>query len=199
MTCDDCDDGRYGPGYKDPFNFQARLPNLYRVPVPTPRAQWEQVWRSIPHLGLDIPPQELVAEFPFGYTVRPGDTTSLGLLGQRPRLSWPAKPNKLYTVMFFDHDSQSTIRFNSSGPQIILDKAQRDRVPPDEAQMFTFWVVTNIPGNNVELGNEMFSYVVPLALQFENGQIDKNYPAHNSPLLVFEQEGKVISDRLSKF
>ena len=57
--------------------------------------------------------------------------------------------------------------------------------------MFTFWVVTNIPGNNVELGNEMFSYVPPLALQFEGGEIDKNYPAHNSPLLVFEQQDKV--------
>ena len=53
------------------------------------------------------------------------------------------------------------------------------------------WQVTNIPGNNVELGNEMFSYVPPLALQFEAGEIDKNYPAHNSPLLVFEQEDKV--------
>ena len=51
--------------------------------------------------------------------------------------------------------------------------------------------MTNIPGNNVELGNEMFSYVPPLALQFEAGEIDKNYPAHNSPLLVFEQEDKV--------
>ena len=137
-----------------------------------------------------------MAEFPFGYTVKAGDTTSLGLMEQRPRLSWPARPDKLYTVMFFDHDSQSTIRFNSSGPQIILDKAQRTRVPPDEAQMFTFWVVTNIPGNNVELGNEMFSYVPPLALQFEAGEIDKNYPAHNSPLLVFEQNEKVRQNLL---
>ena len=127
---------------------------------------------------------------------------------ERPRLTWPADPDKLYTVMFFDHDSQSTIRsikhrfrtcqvtsilhrVNSSGPQIILDKSQRDRMPLDEAQMFTFWVVTNIPGNNVELGNEMFSYVVPLALQIEGGKVDKNYPAHNSPLMVFEQQDKV--------
>jgi len=189
---------KYGPGYKDPFNFQARLPNLYRVPVPTPTDQWDSIWQSIPYLGVDIPPQELVAEFPFGYTVKPGDTTSLGLLEQRPRLSWPAKPNKLYTVMFFDHDSQSTIRVNSSGPQILLDKSQRDRVAPDEAQMFTFWVVTNIPGNNVEMGNEMFSYVPPLALQFENGKIDKNYPAHNSPLLVFEQPKKIYMEETAR-
>ena len=50
---------RYGPGYKDPFNFQARLPNLYRVPVSTPRDQWDQLWRSIPYLAVDIPPQAL--------------------------------------------------------------------------------------------------------------------------------------------
>lgn len=64
--------------------------------------------------------QELVAEFPFGYTVKPGDTTSLGLLEQRPRLHWPAQPGKLYTVMFFDHDSQSTIRCSGSSTWIII-------------------------------------------------------------------------------
>ena len=55
-----------------------------------------------------------MAEFPFGYTVKPGDTTSLGLMSDRPRLSWPADPDRLYTVMFFDHDSQSTIRSDQS-------------------------------------------------------------------------------------
>ena len=55
-----------------------------------------------------------MAEFPFGYTVKPGDTTSLGLMSDRPRLSWPADPDRLYTVMFFDHDSQSTIRSDHS-------------------------------------------------------------------------------------
>ena len=35
------------------------------------------------------------------------------------------------------------VRVNSSGPQIILDKSLRDRVAPDEAQMFTFWVVSD--------------------------------------------------------
>ena len=53
---------RYGPGYKDPFNFQARLPNLYRVPVPTPRDQWDQIWQSIPYLGVDIPPQASIQD-----------------------------------------------------------------------------------------------------------------------------------------
>ena len=52
---------RYGVGYKDPFNFQARLPNLYRVPVATPRAQWDQLWRSIPYLAVDIPPQARIS------------------------------------------------------------------------------------------------------------------------------------------
>ena len=73
-----------------------------------------------------VPPHELRVEFPFGYIVKPNDTTTLGgwglgfcgktnsllvtfynshagLMKHRPRLSWPADPNKLYTVMFFDH------------------------------------------------------------------------------------------------
>ena len=50
---------RYGRGYKDPFNAQARLPNLYRVPLPTPPDQWEAIWKSIPFLAVDVPPQVL--------------------------------------------------------------------------------------------------------------------------------------------
>ena len=53
----DCYCGRYGRGYKNPFNSQARLPDLYRVPLPTPADQWEQLWQSIPFLAVDIPPQ----------------------------------------------------------------------------------------------------------------------------------------------
>ena len=48
---------RYGPGYKNPFNSQARLPGLYRVPLPTPQQRWEQLWDSIPFRAVDIPPQ----------------------------------------------------------------------------------------------------------------------------------------------
>ena len=42
-----------------------------------------------------------------------------------------------------NHHRCVLVRVNSSGPQIILDKSLRDRVAPDEAQMFTFWVVSD--------------------------------------------------------
>ena len=74
---------------------------------------------------------------------------------------------------------------------MTTDQSERGTGSRDTSTHPHWLQVTNIPGNNVELGNEMFSYVPPLALQFEGGEIDKSYPAHNSPLLVFEQEDKV--------
>ena len=44
-----------------------------------------------------------------------GDVRKLfpGLLTQRPRLSWPADPNKLYTVMHFDHGKDPNLKTES--------------------------------------------------------------------------------------
>ena len=132
---------------------------------------------------------------------------------QRPRLSWPADPDKLYTVMFFDHgklsaeltqtlpisiwlarimsptpDSSRTIRIVDGAPQILSSEAER--TPPQERpQQFHFWVVTNIPGSDVARGNEIIAYDSPLALEFDGSRINKDYPPHHSPLLVFEQLG----------
>ena len=69
---------RYGRFHKDPFNSLARLPNLYRVPVPTSRSRWDQLWREMPAWEGGVPPFELRVEFPFGYIVKPNDTTTLG-------------------------------------------------------------------------------------------------------------------------
>ena len=89
-----------------------------------------------------VPPHELRVEFPFGYIVKPNDTTTLGevyvfevwshfinnshtgLMKHRPRLSWPADPKKLYTVMFFDHGKlnvkQTKSPLSLSGTSSIL-------------------------------------------------------------------------------
>lgn len=49
--------------------------------------------------------------------------------------------------------------------------------------------MTNIPGNDVALGNEMIAYDSPLALELDGIRINKDYPPHHSPILVFEQQG----------
>ena len=73
-------------------------------------------------------------------------------------------------------------------PQILSSEAERD--PPQERpQQFHFWVVTNIPGGDVARGNEIIAYDSPLALEFDGSRINKEYPPHHSPLLVFEQLG----------
>ena len=81
-------------------------------------------------------------------------------------------------------------------PQILTSEAERS--PPQERpQQFLMWVVTNIPGSNVHLGNEMFEYQAPLAIELDGkdsaseGFFNKNYAAHFSPYLVYEQQERV--------
>ena len=59
----------------------------------------------------------------------------------RPRL--PVHHQVQWLQHLDHHHRHVLVRVNSSGPQIILDKSLRDRVAPDEAQMFTFWVVSD--------------------------------------------------------
>ena len=122
------------------------------------------------------------------------------------KLTWPADPNKLYTVMHFDHsgpslafhlifsfqDSTSMIQVVDGAPQILTSEAQRS--PPQERpQQFLMWVVTTITGNNVHIGNEMFEFLAPLAIELNRSDFNKDYAAHNSPYLVYEPQERVDS------
>ena len=59
-------------------------------------------------------------------------------------MTWPSEPGALYTVMVID-----------AGIQRVLPK------------VYMHWMVTNIPGNSVELGNEVMEYVTPFSLEVE--------------------------------
>ena len=56
----------------------ARLPNLYRVSLPASQARWRELWEGEATWEGGLPPHQLQVEFPFGYTVKPNDTTTLG-------------------------------------------------------------------------------------------------------------------------
>ena len=88
-------------------------------------------------------------------------------------------------------ESTRTIRVGEDGaPQILTSEAERS--PPQERpQQFLMWVVTNIPGNNVHLGNEIFEYLPPLAIELDGKEFNKDYSPHVSPYLVFEQQERV--------
>ena len=101
-----------------------------------------------------------------------------------------------FHLYLFFQESSRTIRVEGGAPQILT--SEEERSPPQERpQQFLMWVVTNIPGNSVHLGNEMFEYTPPLAIEMNGtdsaseGFFNKNYAPHFSPYLVYEQEERV--------
>merc|ERR1711910_189393 len=92
-------------------------------------------------MGIDWPNNVQIVE--------PNATTSVGLMTNRPRLTWPSEPGALYTVMVID-----------AGIQRVLPK------------VYMHWMVTNIPGISVELGNEVMEYVTPFSLEVEEDPLD---------------------------
>ena len=54
---------------------------------------------------------------------------------------------------------------------------------PPEPQLYGL-VVTNITGNNVLIGNEMFEFLAPLAIELNGSDFNKDFTAHNSPNLM---------------
>merc|ERR1711910_311141 len=117
-------------------------------------------------MGIDWPNNVQIVE--------PNATTSVGLMTTRPRLTWPAEPGALYTVMVID-----------AGIQRVLPK------------VYLHWMVTNVPGNSVEMGNEVMEYVTPFSLEINDdfanfGFIkDRHASAHPMIFLVFEQSGRI--------
>eukprot|EP00092_Neocalanus_flemingeri_P005668 GFUD01006106.1.p1 GENE.GFUD01006106.1~~GFUD01006106.1.p1 ORF type:complete len:527 (-),score=118.65 GFUD01006106.1:49-1629(-) len=162
---------RWGFGYGNPFNFQARLDGLFRVPKTVSGSRWDNLWAGIGDYDGEVPTQQLGVQFAYGYTVRPNDTVTAGLLSHRPHLTWPADPNSLYTVMIVDNGIE--------------------RLLP---QQFIHWMVVNIPGSNVQLGSEVMDYITPFSIEFKDGKIDKDSPGHSMLVLVYKQPGEIMME-----
>jgi len=162
---------RWGHGYKNPFNFQARLPGLFKIAKPVSEPTWENLWAGIPGYDGEVPPEEAIAQFAYGYTVRPNDTATTGLLSFRPHLNWPADPSSLYTVMIVDN-----------GIERVLPK------------QYIHWMVVNVPGKNVPLGSEVMDYVPPFSFTLRDGKIDPNGPPHPMLVLIYKQPAKIVME-----
>ena len=64
-------------------------------------------------------------------------------------------------------------------------------------KVYLHWMVTDIPGNAVEKGNEVMEYVTPFSLEIDaEGKIIKDAKESSHPmiLLVFKQPGPIIVD-----
>merc|ERR1711936_1214059 len=127
------------------LKYQYGIPRWRFLPFPNnpPNPGWLDAWEEVGEVVGEAPPQGLMIDWPNNVQiVEPNVTTSVGLMTKRPRLSWPSEPGALYTVMVI-----------AAGIQRVLPK------------VYMHWMVTNIPGNSVELGNEVMEYVTPFSLE----------------------------------
>merc|ERR1712226_734803 len=155
-----------------------RLPQWRFLNLPFPNNQpnpgWLDAWEQVGEVVGQAPSQRLMIDWPNNVQiVEPNATTSVGLMTTRPRLTWPAEPGALYTVMVID-----------AGIQRVLPK------------VYLHWMVTNIPGNSVDLGNEVMEYVTPFSLEVHEDPLDgfikdRYTSAHPMIFLVFKQPGRI--------
>ena len=158
--------------------LQTQLPRwrFLNLPFPNnpPNPGWLSAWEEVDQVVGEAPPQRLMINWANNVEiVEPNATTSVGLMTNRPRLTWPSEPGALYTVMVID-----------AGIQRVLPK------------VYMHWMVTNIPGNSVELGNEVMEYVTPFSLEVEEDPLDgfvkdRQASAHPMIFLVYKQPGHI--------
>ena len=69
-------------------------------------------------------------------------------------------------------------------------------------RMYVHWMVTNIPGNNIQAGVEVMQYVTPFSLEFtESGEFITDEAESSHPLIiaVFRQRnGRIVVDEAQK-
>ena len=70
-----------------------------------------------------------------------------GQMRDRPKLSWTTEPSALYTVVLSDEALEAVL---------------------GEGNDYIHWVVTNIPGNDIKAGNEMFQFIQPWVAQSDS-------------------------------
>ena len=77
---------------------------------------------------------------------------------------------------------------------MVLDAGISSLLP----RMYSHWMVTNIPGNNLQRGVEVMQYVTPFSLEFtEEGELvtDPVTSSHPLVLAVFRQtQGSIVVD-----
>ena len=133
------------------------------------------------HLGVqdyegDIPPLQANVQYAYGYTVRPNDSTTSGLLTFPPIVSWPSEPDALYTVIIVDN-----------GIERVLPK------------QYFHWMVINIPGNNIHEGVEVIDYLTPFSMEIKDRRIDPNGKSHPMLVFVYKQLKEVGNQNLICF
>ena len=140
--------------------------------TPSTDPAWVSSWEEVASLVTAAPLHRLDVNWPHLEIRQPNTSVSVGAMKVRPSLSWPAETGALYTAIIVD-----------GGIQSILPK------------VYLHWMVTDIPANTVEKGNEVMEYVTPFSIEIDaEGKIlkDAQQSSHLMLLLVFKQPGAII-------
>jgi len=133
-------------------------------------------WKAVDDVFSPAPSSKLEVNWEASSLIEPGDIIPVTAMTERPsNMQWNTERGALYTVMVLD-----------AGISRLLPK------------MYVHWMLTNIPGSNIEYGTEVMEYVTPFSFEFdENGEFitDAVNSSHPLILAVFKQEsGKIVVD-----
>jgi len=172
-------------GHRRPWNgagrprpggfFNAIQGILFPQPAVTPprlsKAEFDAIWTStgtVPDRLSQVPDQPLYMQFG-DISVTPNMTLDTAQLQKKPKLEWNADPNALYTVLIEDND-------------IVTSPIK-----------YAHWLVTNIPGNDVNNGDEVAEYLPSFHFVITpDGQLEQTLGVTDRHLvLVYKQKGKI--------
>ena len=177
---------RYGHGWA---SYGAPLNANFFSRSPTP-VGWRDSWKPVEDGPLGqypggkwlvdgAPPEKLQVSWPNNVRItETNSTVSTGLMSVKPTLSWPVEPGVLYTVM-------------------VVGLFDLGLPPSARPQVYIHWLVTNIPGNSIEMGTEVFDYIKPFALKLDTDKnIVKDAEQLNHPILlmVYRQPSRIVME-----
>jgi len=151
--------------------------NSGRRPRPRPiqnqltKQDFDDIWLStgtVPDRLSRVPDQPLYVDFG-DISVTPNMTLDTSQLQKKPTLKWIADPNALYTLLIEDND-------------IVTSPIK-----------YAHWLVTNIPGNDVNNGDEIAEYLPSFHFVIrEDGTLEQELGVTDRHLvLIYKQQGKI--------
>merc|ERR1712066_280055 len=101
---------------------------------------------------------------------------------QRLMIDWPNN------VQIVEPNATTSVGLMTTRPRLTW--------PAEPGALYLHWMVTNIPGNSVEMGNEVMEYVTPFSLEVQEDPLDgfvedRHASAHPMIFLVFKQPGRI--------
>jgi len=150
----------------------------FTKPSCSPLEAWEEAFSNaslVPAKLATMPTAPLIMYWRrSGLKVQPGTEAFTGQMRERPEVAYPTEPNTLYTVMMVDVSIE---------------------VEGMEGAQYIHWIVENVPGTMVDLGDEVMEYFPPSSFKVDpttgNSLIEDGEPLNTYVTLVYKQSSRI--------